>query len=68
MGEWETEEAQGSGERGAGRGRDPIVRNARQMQRLGEYGSRADEEDERKQHPSKRETRGSDDSIGFETD
>ena len=44
------------------------MRNARQMQRLGEYGSRADEEDGRKQHPGRCETHGNDDSIGFETD
>lgn len=44
------------------------MRNARQMQRLGEYGSRADEEDGRKQHPGRCETHGSDDSIGFEAD
>lgn len=68
MGEWETEEARGSGERGAGRGRGPIARKARQMQRLGEYGSRADEEDGRRQHLGRCETHGSDDSIGFETD
>lgn len=44
------------------------MRNARQMQRLGEYGSRADEEDGRKQHPGRCETHGSDDGIGFEAD
>lgn len=52
-------EARGSSEQGAGRGRGPTIRKARQMQKLGKYGSRADEEDEGSRHPSRRETHGS---------